>query len=60
MSIAETRARAWYGQLGGTPKPWDELPETRRRLFIAVAGTPRHGCCAAPECGGDCLECYTG
>lgn len=61
MITAEKRARAWYAQhIGRTGRTgsWDELTEDRQRLFIRVASREHTGRCAAPECGGDCLECF--
>jgi hypothetical protein len=55
---AEKRARAWYAQHIGRTGSWNELTEDRRQQFIRTAGRESTGRCAAPECGGDCLECF--
>lgn len=57
---AERRARTWYAQHIGRSGTWDDLPAARQQQFIAVAGRKSVGRCGAPECGGDCLECFEG
>lgn len=59
-ATAERKARAWYAQHIGRTGSWDELALDRRDQFVRAAQSEHRGACAAPDCGGDCLECFNG